>query len=304
MPTLILIGGFGFLGKNLISQLFRSFNLVVFARRIDEEFCRSYPQVKAVLVDLANAEDLTRAFAEFPPDFVINLVSVVTAERKMELFESLLDSNLQILLNLYVALKDHRQLKLFLQMGSTEEYGAIPTPFQEDQREQPDSPYALVKQLTTNTAMMLFRNYGFPVSVVRLGNLIGPFQGAEKLIPYLLKNLKKGLPLAMTPGLQERDFIHAWDVALGLKSLMEAASKVRGEIVNLAYGKGVSVRAVADFLIQKLNSSSVIEWGKLPYRANEIMKFCCDMTKFTNLTGVKFAWDTFKALEHLIENEE
>lgn len=63
-------------------------------------------------------------------------------------------------------LKGNFSLKLFIQFGSSEEYGAKISPFKEEEREYPSSPYALVKQLTTNTAMMLYYNYNFPVMVV------------------------------------------------------------------------------------------------------------------------------------------
>ncbi|MCZ2614274.1 NAD-dependent epimerase/dehydratase family protein, partial [Bacteroides fragilis] len=74
-------------------------------------------------------------------------------------------------------------------------------------RECPNSPYALVKQLTTNTSMMLYRNYGFPIMVVRPGNLFGPLQNKDKFIPYVVGQLRSGLPLNVSPCEQKRDFI-------------------------------------------------------------------------------------------------
>ncbi|MHC8501877.1 NAD-dependent epimerase/dehydratase family protein, partial [Bacteroides hominis] len=78
------------------------------------------------------------------------LASIVTAERNMSLFDELISSNLKILLNLYERFKEESLLKLFVQFGSSEEYGSEQSPFREEDRECPNSPYALVKQLTTN----------------------------------------------------------------------------------------------------------------------------------------------------------
>lgn len=118
------------------------------------------------------------------PDYIINLASIVTAERDLSLFDELISSNLKVLLNLYERFKDTSSLKLFIQFGSSEEYGSISSPFKEENREYPNSPYALVKQLTTNTALMLHRNYGFPAMVVRPGNLFGP--GQNKISLFLM----------------------------------------------------------------------------------------------------------------------
>ena len=104
-------------------------------------------------------------------------------------------------------------MKLFIQFGSSEEYGSISSPFKEENREYPNSPYALVKQLTTNTALMLHRNYGFPTMVVRPGNLFGPGQNKNKFIPYVIDKLRKGEPLNVSPCEQKRDFIYVDDFA-------------------------------------------------------------------------------------------
>ncbi len=79
----------------------------------------------------------------------------------------------------YMLLKNDERLKLFIQFGRSEEYDNNGSPFVETMREEPNSPYALVKQLTTNTALMLYCNYGFPVMVVRSGNLFGSGQLVE-----------------------------------------------------------------------------------------------------------------------------
>ena len=172
---------------------------------LTEIFFASYPDVETHILDLVR-EKLP---VEKPtPDYIINLASIVTAERDLSLFDGLISSNLKILLNLFERFKKDDGLRLFIQFGSSEEYGSEGSPFKEENREYPNSPYALVKQLTTNTAMMLHRNYGFPAMVVRPGNLFGPGQSRSKFIPYVIDQLKKGEPLNVSPCEQKRDFIY------------------------------------------------------------------------------------------------
>lgn len=152
METVFLIGGSGFIGKNLAQYLSQKYHVHVFDKYIDQPFFTSCPFIETTELDLVSQ----RIPQDVPsPDYIINLASIVTAERNMSLFDELISSNLKILLNLYERFKEESSLKLFIQFGSSEEYGSEQSPFREEDRECPNSPYALVKQLTTNTSMML-----------------------------------------------------------------------------------------------------------------------------------------------------
>lgn len=278
--TLYLIGGSGFIGKNLVRHLTADYDITVFDKFIDGSFFDRYSDVKTVKMDLVSEKvpDL------FPtPDFIINLASVVTAERDFSLFDSLINSNLKILLNLYERFKDHRQLKMFIQFGSSEEYGSAPSPYREEMREQPNSPYALVKQLTTNTALMLHRNYGFPTMVVRPGNLFGPGQNPSKFIPYVISQLKADAPLKVTPCEQKRDFIHVDDFAEAISAILTNYQEWIGKIINISSGISLSLKEIIEGLKDTIHSSSKVEYGALPYRENEAMDLKCDTSRLDKL---------------------
>ena len=196
MKTVFLIGGSGFAGKTLARYLSANFNVIVFDKYIDEVYFSKYPSIQTVQVDIIN-EQIPQKYST--PDFVVNLVSIVTAERDMSLFNGLISTNHVVLLNLFERFRDQAGLKLFIQFGTSEEYGAEHSPFKEDMRENPSSPYALVKQFTTNTTMMLYQNYGFPAMVVRPGNLFGPFQHGSKFIPYVINQLLENKELNVSP---------------------------------------------------------------------------------------------------------
>lgn len=278
--SIYIIGGNGFIGKNLVRHLSARYDITVFDKYINEEFFRNYPTVVTHKVELVN-EQISHDYLS--PDFIINLASIVTAERNLALFDSLISSNLKILLNLYERFKDCEELKLMIQFGSSEEYGSEGSPFVETMREQPGSPYALVKQLTTNTAMMLNRNYGFPIMVVRPGNLYGPWQNPSKFIPYVMDRLKKNESLDVTPCEQKRDFIHVDDFARDIEDILENYFKCVGEIVNVSSGKSISLKSIIEKYRKELNSTSQIHYGAVPYRENEAMDLCCDITKLKKI---------------------
>ena len=293
---LYLIGGSGFIGKNLVRCLSPYYQITVFDKYIDYDFFCCYPEVATVVMNLATE----KIAAEYPtPSFIINLASIVTAERDLSLFDGLISSNLKILLNLYDRFKGDDSLRLFIQFGSSEEYGSEGSPFVETQRERPNSPYALVKQLTTNTAIMLYDNYGFPTMVVRPGNLFGPGQNKSKFIPYVIEQLRKGEPLNVSPCEQRRDFIHVDVFSLDIHGLLKHADRVVGQIVNVSSGKSISLRQIIDFYKEALHSTSEINYGALSYRENEAMDLRCNIGKLLMIVNTEH--DEMNAFKSLIK---
>lgn len=294
---LFLIGGSGFIGKNLVRCLHERYEINIFDKYIDEAYFAKYPEVKKTLMELDKDEIPAEVES---PDYIINLASIVTAERDISLFDSMIASNLKVLLNLYERFKNDKQLKLFVQFGSSEEYGNDGSPFSESMREEPNSPYALVKQLTTNTAMMLHRNYDFPIMVVRPGNLFGPLQGKSKFFPYVIESLKKGEPLNVTPCEQKRDFIYADDFAWEIEKLLENSEKAIGEIVNVSSGESISLKEIIEKCRKVTKSTSQVNYGALPYRENEMMDLKCSVAKLESIIGEQIKFDMSKRIKELI----
>jgi nucleoside-diphosphate-sugar epimerase len=301
MEKILLIGGFGFIGKNLIEQLSGEYEIHVIGRRLDSDFMSMYPNIKFHKYVFMSDEGIADVVALINPDYIINLVSIVTASRNMKQYKEMIDMNINVLLELYEATKSIKQLKLFLQFGSGEEYGNIEAPYRETDREFPSSPYALSKQLTTNTALMLYNNFSFPISVVRPGNLFGDYQESNKFIPYIINKLSNNEVIETTYGEQERDFIYAEDFAIGIKKVIESHKIFIGEIFNLSAGKSFKLKEIIEYCKNYLRSSSVIEYGKIPYRENEMMKFKLDISKFKELTKSNFEIDVLESLSRFID---
>ena len=297
MESVFLIGGSGFIGKNLVNQFRQNYEVHVIDKFIDEKFFSERPEVKTLKMDLVEEQ----VPCDYPsPDYIINLASIVTAERNFALFDGLISSNLKVLLNLYERFKNDKKLKLFIQFGSSEEYGNEGSPFKETMRECPNSPYALVKQLTVNTALMLHSNYGFPAMVVRPGNLFGKYQNPSKFIPYVIQQLKANAPLNVTPCEQKRDFIYAEDFAWSIEQIIENHNKAVGEIINVGSGESISLKSIIEICKNHIGSSSEIKYGALPYRENEVMDLKCDEEKLSKTINHEIKFNITNRLKEYI----
>ncbi|GAP73312.1 CDP-abequose synthase [Candidatus Symbiothrix dinenymphae] len=296
-----LIGGSGFIGKNLSAYFYAQYDISIFDKFIDAPYFAQYPAIKTYEVDLV--ENLI--VGDLPtPDYIINLASIVTAERDMSLFDALITSNLKVLLNLYKRFGNDRRLKLFVQFGSSEEYGSENSPFLETQREVPTSPYALVKQLTGNTAIMLYRDFDFPAMAVRPGNIFGPMQPESKFIPYVISQLKANAPINVTPCEQKRDTLHIEDFAWAIGELLRNADKCKGEIVNVSSGESIALRDIIDFSKEYLRSTSPVNYGALPYRENEVMDLRCSVAKLSAIIGKDVKFDIYTRLKQYIDYQK
>lgn len=298
MEKIFLIGGSGFIGKNLVNQFRNNYEVHVIDKFIDEKFFSGRPDVKILKMDLVE-EQVPDGYPS--PDYIINLASIVTAERNFALFDGLISSNLKVLLNLYERYKADKNLRLFVQFGSSEEYGNEGSPFKETMRECPNSPYALVKQLTVNTALMLHGNYGFPAMVVRPGNLFGKYQNTSKFIPYVIQQLKANAPLNVTPCEQKRDFIYAEDFAWCIDQLVMNYKKAVGEIVNVGSGESISLKYIIEICKSLISSSSEVNYGALPYRENEVMDLRCDEGKLANIINQEIKFNITNRLKEYIQ---
>lgn len=300
MEKLYIIGGSGFIGKNLIDYLYDKYAITVFDKFIDEDYFSKYNNVTTYKQDLV-LDMIPKSFDT--PDYIINLASIVTAERDLNLFDELISSNLKIMMNLYNRFKNGSQLKLMIQFGSSEEYGNVSSPYEETMREEPNSPYALVKQLTVNTAIMLYRNYGFPIMAVRPGNLFGKYQNGKKFLPYVVSQLKENKDLNVTPCEQKRDFIYAQDFAYCISEILENSEKAKGEIVNVSSGESISLKSIIEHLRNETSSSSKINYGAISYRENEMMDLRCSVDKLLSIIGKSIKFDFYKNLTNYIKSK-
>ena len=82
MEKIFLIGGSGFIGKNLVNQFRNNYEVHVIDKYIDEQFFSERLEVKTMKMDLVEEQVPTDYHS---PDYIINLASIVTAERNFAL---------------------------------------------------------------------------------------------------------------------------------------------------------------------------------------------------------------------------
>lgn len=119
----------------------------------------------------------------------------------------------------------------------------------------------------------------------RVEHVYGPGDGPQKFVPYVLRELQANAPLALTPGDQQRDFVHVDDVVSAYLRILASAKAHPAGLSEIQIGTGEShtVRAFVETARTLCGSASTLNFGAYPHRPQEIMYSQADITVLRTL---------------------
>ncbi|RMF76849.1 MAG: dTDP-glucose 4,6-dehydratase [Acidobacteria bacterium] len=251
MSALIVTGGAGFIGCNLVRALLRATGdrIVVFDRltyaggRENLADLADDPRVELVVGDVADAEAVAAVLDAHRPRGVFHLAAETHVDRSIDAPHAFVRTNVlgtQVLLEQvrrYLERPGAPDGFRLVQVSTDEVYGSLPEGRRADEQAPfaPSSPYAASKASADLLAHAWHVTWDLPVIVTHATNNYGPFQFPEKLIPLMLLNALEGRALPLYgDGLQRRDWIHVEDHCDGL--IAAFGRGVPGRRYNLGTG--------------------------------------------------------------------
>lgn len=264
-------GATGFLGGHVVNQLRGTgATIVAIVERGRQESRHSpAPEIETEYFD--DARELASVVRRVAPDYVIHLHAVITTARNRAALEQTLAGNLLPSLDLMFACMDMGVKRLIL-MGSGEEFAPVTGRFDDSSNANPPSPYGASKAATTCYAKMFWNAFQLPVIVLRPSVVYGPYQAPRMLVPQVMHALKRREPIAVTAGIQTRDFIHVDDVARGILHALVVPDAV-GRSWNLGTGEVVRVKDCLERIEAIAGIHGLIQYGALPYKQGEIFTY-------------------------------
>lgn len=242
MPIKILItGGCGFIGSNLIRYLMRetdctvcNFDAQTYAGLSGSlDGLRTHPRYQFERGDIGDFSHLKNAFASFSPDAVMHLAAESHVDRSIDGPGQFIQTNIVGTFNLLQATLGHwRTLSpdkakafRFLHVSTDEVFGSLglsDLPFSEKTSYDPRSPYSASKAASDHLVRAWHHTYGLPVIVTNCSNNYGPYQFPEKLIPVvILKALRREPIPVYGKGENVRDWLYVEDHARALWTVMQ-----------------------------------------------------------------------------------
>jgi len=233
--------------------------------------------------NLTDRSAMDAVVAEARPAVVWHLGAFTHVGKSWHRVDECIQTNIQGTVNLLEAL-DGSGYRRFVYTGTSEIYGDVAVPFREDGPVMPISPYSVSKYAGERYCRMFRQGRGWPIVMLRPFNAYGPWQTPDRVIPEIIVRALRGQPLRMTRGIQTREFNFVEDLADGfLKAGL--APDIEGEIINLGCGEEVSMRNVAETILELLGNPVAPEFGALPDRPTEIWRMYSDNAKARGLLG-------------------
>lgn len=270
---ILIVGGSGFIGSHLVMRCKKESNCVT--NLGFEEKLNVNSDVETIVADISDKRQLEKALAGRFFDYVFNLGGYIDHTAYFKEGRKSIDSHFFGLMNLLDCL-DNKNLKGFVQIGSSDEYGCVSAPQKESCRENPISPYSLAKVAGSHFVQMLNMTENFPGVVARLFLVYGPFQDNGRFLPQIIRFCLEDKEFKTSEGKQLRDFCYVDDV---VDALIRAAimPSCKGHVLNIASGKPVLIRDAVEKIMEKTGGGKPI-WGAFPYRKAENMALYPDIS--------------------------
>jgi len=300
---IVVSGGAGFIGSNLAQELAKENEVIILddfssgkAENISE--LSKMPKVRVVKGTILDFPLLPQLFDGV--DYVFHLAAESNVIESVENPLKTNEVNITGTLNVLLAARD-RRVKKVVYASSSAIYGDAPLPHVETMIPNLTSPYALTKIASECYCQIFTQIYGLPTVSLRYFNVYGPRQDSNSdyaaVIPkFIHRILANQPPVIYGDGEQTRDFIFVADVAKA--TILAAERDVKGEAINIACGKNISVNGLADKLIMALGKSLKPLYADP--QPGDIKYSVADISKSQNLLDFAPEWSLEEGLPRTI----
>ena len=259
MHKIIVTGGLGFIGSNLIKTLI---NLGYFVINVDKiNYASNFYNVKNFennkkytfkKCDINNEKVIFSLLKKYRPIGIFNLAAETHVDRSIDGPKEFINSNLVGVFKLLQAIKkyskNNKKIKL-IHISTDEVYGdVLKGRTSEKYPYKPSSPYAATKAASDHLVSSYVRTYGLNAVVTNCSNNYGPMQHPEKLIPKLIYNIINNLPLPIYGnGKNSREWIYVDDHCDALVKVFKKGKK--GNFYNIGSNKNLNNLQITKSLI-------------------------------------------------------
>jgi len=255
MQKILVIGGSGFIGANLLEYFCKLDYSVINYGRSPSPFI--HENVLNIEGSIKDTQMLDAVFKEHQVDVVVHSMTTFSALEKIEYCQDHLALNLSAIIDLIAVMKNNGVRRLVYMSSGGAVYGKSMIPLAESDNTAPESFYGWMKESVENYLRFHSRiDRDFNYIIIRPANVYGKYQKLDKIIGVALKNAYLGLTLNVFGSTKIcKDYIHvsdlceitanlilkdAWNgiynagtgVGTTLEDIISTAEKVAGKSLN------------------------------------------------------------------------
>lgn len=274
-----LTGATGFIGSHLARALTVQGAEVHAIRRAETASTRlPCAGIHWHTADMLDVSSLRRAIERADPAVVFHLAAygAITPQRSQE---SAYRVNVEGAWNLWSALTTTRSR--IVVAGTCGEYGIADGLSDESMACEPTGFYPATKNAAGTLLKTLGRESGRDVVVLRLYGPFGEADDTSRVLPAMIDRLLRGESLEVTKGEQHRDFSHVDDHVQAFLLAAVRPLPVPVATYNIGSGKCLTLRDLFEIVSEEIagDARSRLKVGAIPYRQNETMWMCADITR-------------------------
>lgn len=263
MKKILITGGSGFIGTNLINTLLKKTNLLIV--NIDKLSKFSTPEkykiksknYKFYKFNLSNKYKLSKVLKK-NFDFIIHLAAESHVDRSIESPKKFFMENIKSSFSLYeniAVMVNKKKIKSpkIIHISTDEIYGSILNKCcDENYKTYTSSPYSASKASSENIAQSFINTFNLSISILRITNNFGPYQNPEKFIPKIIKNvMNKKKIILYSKGLNVREWIFVEDTCEAIYKFLYKYKK--NKIYNIGSEKRYNNLEIIKIILKFMN---------------------------------------------------
>jgi nucleoside-diphosphate-sugar epimerase len=300
---IIITGATGFVGSNLARYFACQNNEVHLLLRSSSDTWRVADIMEDVNVhkaDLTAPTDLERVVTSVKPDVILH-TAVYGGHPFQNDTDKIFEANLQGTINLVKACRG-LDYELFVNTGSSSEYGVKRHPMVETDVCEPGEDYGVSKAAASLYCQMAARRDRKPIITFRLFSPFGSYDDYTRLIPSVIISCLNGCPPRVSSPDFVRDYIYIRDVISAYEKAIETSYRQGpGEIINIGSGKQQTIGDVVKHIVQLVDKNIQPEWGSPGKRQNEPHIWQADISKAKDFLGWKPRYSIEQGLSETVE---
>jgi len=256
-----ITGSTGFVGSNLTRRsLERGAEVFINVRNTSDTWrIRDIlNEINVIPVDILEYKKLKDFLKEIQPDIIFHTAAYGgNAEQKDT--EKIIETNFIGTVNLLRSCRDI-QVKLFVNTGTSSEYGIKDSAISESYLLEPVTEYGVSKAAATLFCQMYAITENLPIVTLRLFSPYGQYEQKSRLVPSLILAALQKINPKITSRQFVRDFIFIDDVLDAYEAVINL-NNPSGKIFNIGSGQQHSVGEVVDIIIGLLGNEITYEVG-------------------------------------------
>ena len=260
MKKVIVTGGLGFIGSNLVNILIKKKYFVINIDKVT--YSSNFYNVRNLLknknykfikLDINNSKKIFQILKKYKPHVIFNLAAETHVDRSIDGPKKFITSNILGVFNLLQAFRrfvEKNKKSKLIHVSTDEVYGDVLLGrSKENDAYKPSSPYAATKASSDHLVYSYIRTFKIPAIITNCSNNYGPRQHPEKLIPKLIYNIlnNKNLPI-YGKGKNSREWIYVDDHCEALIKIFKKG-KI-GNFYNIGSNLNLNNIKISELLIK------------------------------------------------------